>query len=164
VGGIGLRGAFGIESTEKNYIPLKWANAKNIAKSVQASEGSHVFMDKEKLLAINPDVIFIDGGGLKLVEQDIIKKPEYYKALKAFQNKQVYSLLPFNFYTTNVETALADAYAIAKVLYPTVFSDIDPEKKADEIYAFMVGKPVYADMKKDYGKIGGLFRWFVLDR
>ncbi len=68
---------------------------KNIAESVQASEGSHIFMDKEKLLAINPDVIFIDGGGLKLVEQDIIKKPEYYKALKAFQNKQVYSLLPF---------------------------------------------------------------------
>jgi len=28
------------------------------------------------------------------------------------------------------------------------------EKKIDEIYAFMVGKPVYADMKKDYRKIG----------
>jgi iron complex transport system substrate-binding protein len=157
VGGIGFRGAFGIESTEKNYIPLKWANAKNIAESVAASEGSHVFMDKEKLLSLNPDVIFIDGGGLKLVEEDISKKPEYYKALKAFQNKRVYTLLPFNFYTTNVETALADAYAIAKILYSEAFADTDPEKKADEIYSFMVGKPVYAEMKKDYGKIGGLF-------
>ncbi len=157
VGGIGFRGAFGIESTEKNYIPLKWANAKNIAESVAASEGSHVFMDKEKLLYLNPDVIFIDGGGLKLVEEDIGKNPIYYKALKAFQNKGVYTLLPFNFYTTNVETALADAYAIAKILYPQAYADIDPEKKADEIYAFMVGKPVYAEMKKNYGKIGGLF-------
>jgi len=157
VGGIGFRGAFGIESTEKNYIPLKWANAKNIAEGVAASEGSHVFMDKEKLLSLNPDVIFIDGGGLKLVEEDIGKNPIYYKALKAFQNKGVYTLLPFNFYTTNVETALADAYAIAKILYPQAYADIDPEKKADEIYAFMVGKPVYAEMKKNYGKIGGLF-------
>ena len=157
VGGIGFKGALGIESTEKNYIPLKWTNAKNVAEKVVASEGSHVFMDKEKLLAINPDVIFIDGGGLKLVEQDMLKKPVYYKALKAFQNKRVYSLLPFNFYTTNVETALADAYAIAKILYPKAFADIDPEKKADEIYTFMVGKPVYAEMKKDYGKIGAAY-------
>lgn len=157
VGGIGFRGSHGIESTEKNYIPLKWANAKNIAESVQASEGSHVFMDKEKLLSLNPDIIFIDGGGLKLVEQDIIKKPEYYKALKAFQNKQVYSLLPFNFYTTNVETALADAYAIAKVLYPKQFEHVDLEKKADEIYSFLVGKPVYEEMKKDFGKIGAAY-------
>jgi iron complex transport system substrate-binding protein len=74
--------------------------------------------------------------------------------LKAFRDKRVYTLLPFNFYTTNVETALADAYAIANILYPQSFSDIDPEKKADEIYAFMVGKPVYGEMKKDYRKIG----------
>jgi len=87
----------------------------------------------------------------------ILKNARNYKALKAFQNKQVYTLMPFNSYTTNVETAPADAYAIAKILYPKAFADIDPEKKADEIYAFMVGKPVYAQMKKDYGKIGALF-------
>ncbi|OQY57143.1 MAG: hypothetical protein B6245_17375 [Desulfobacteraceae bacterium 4572_88] len=31
------------------------------------------------------------------------------------------------------------------------FKDVDPEKKADEIYTFLVGKPVYDQMKKDYG-------------
>jgi len=87
----------------------------------------------------------------------MLKKPEYYKALKAFQNKRVYSLLPFNSYTTNIESALADAYAIAKILYPKAFTDIDPEKKADEIYTFMVGKPVYSEMKKSYGKIGAVY-------
>ncbi len=157
VGGIGFKGAYGIESTEKNYIPLRWANAKNIAENLQASEGSHIFIDKEKLLALNPDVIFIDGGGLKLLEEDMLKKPDYYNALSAFRNKRVYTLLPFNFYTTNVETALADAYTIAKVLYPKAFANIDPEKKADEIYTFMVGKPVYAEMKKDFGRIGAAY-------
>jgi len=157
VGGIGMRGTHGIESSEKNYIPLKWANAKNVVEEIAASEGSHVFLDREKLLSLNPDVIFLDGGGIKMIAQDIAKKSEYYRALKAFQNRRVYSLLPFNFYSTNVETALADAYAIAKILYPKAFADTDPEKKADEIYAFMVGKPVYAEMKKDFGKIGSLF-------
>ncbi len=164
VGGIGMRGSHGIESSEKSYLPLKWANAKNIVANLtdsqlkdMASEGSHIFIDKEKLLSLNPDFIFIDGGGLKLIKEDIAKKPEFYNALKAFQNKRVYTLLPFNFYTTNVETALANAFSVAKILYSEQFKDIDPEKKCDEIYTFMVGKPVYDAMKKDFGKIGGVY-------
>ncbi|MBF0232456.1 MAG: iron ABC transporter substrate-binding protein [Desulfamplus sp.] len=171
VGGISMRGSQGIESSEKNYIPLKWVNARNIVENILASkintmaskgsrtEGSHIFLDKETLLSLNPDIIFIDGGGVKLIEQDIIKKPEYYRALKAFEKKRVYVLLPFNFYTTNIETALADAFAIAKILYPEQFKDIDAEKKCDEIYTFMVGKPVYSQMKKDFGKIGGIYEF-----
>lgn len=27
------------------------------------------------------------------------------------------------------------------------FSDVDPEKKADEIFTMFVGKPVYSDLK-----------------
>ena len=51
-------------------------------------------------------------------------------------------------------TALADAFAIGRILYPDAFADIDPEQKCDEIYTYLVGKPVYAPMKKDYGAIG----------
>jgi iron complex transport system substrate-binding protein len=154
VGGIGYRGAFGIESTEKRYSPFDWVGADNVAERVNTGIGSHVFMDKEGLLKLNPDVIFIDGGGLTLVKEDFRKKPEVYNALKAFAGRRVYALLPFNWYTTNIDTALADAYAIGKILYPKQFEDIDPERKADEIYAFLVGKPVYQAMKKDYGVVG----------
>ena len=38
---------------------------------------------------------------------------------------------------------LADAYAIGKILYPAAFSDIDPERKCDEIHTYLVGQPVY---------------------
>jgi len=154
VGGIGYRGAFGIESTEKHYSPFDWLGADNVVERVPSSMGSHVFIDKEGLLRLNPDVIFIDGGGLALVQDDFRKKPEFYKALKAFANDRVYALLPFNWYTTNIDTALADAYVIGKILYPKPFEDVDPERKTDEIYTFLVGKPVYALMKKDYGVIG----------
>ncbi|MBI4775382.1 MAG: hypothetical protein HY788_14635 [Deltaproteobacteria bacterium] len=61
---------------------------------------------------------------------------------------------PFNRYTTNIGTALADAYAIGKLLHKEHFEDIDPEKKADEIYTFLIGKPVYREMEEVYGPIG----------
>jgi iron complex transport system substrate-binding protein len=154
VGGIGYRGSYGIESTEKDYMPLKWINAVNLAEEIKVRIGDHVLVDKETLLKLDPEIIFIDGGGLALIEEDYRKKKDYYNTLKAFKNRRVYMLLPFNWYTTNIETALADAYTIGKILYKDNFKDIDPEKKADEIYTFMVGEPVYRDMKKDYGAIG----------
>ena len=154
VGGIGYRGAFGIESTEKNFIPFDWINADNVAEQVKSGVGSHVFMDKELLLKLNPDTIFVDGAGLPLLKEDFRKKPEYYHALNAFSNRRVYNLLPFNWYATNIGTALSDAYAIGKIIYGDRFSDIDPEKEADEIYTFLVGKPVYRDLKKEYGAMG----------
>ena len=154
VGGIGYRGAHGIESTEVSYIPLKWAGARNLAEQVTSRIGSHVFVDKEILLGLNPDVIFIDGSGLALVTKDFQRKPEFYAALKAFETRQAYVLLPFNFYTTNIDTALADAYAIGKILYPERFRDINPEAKADEIYSFLVGRPVYREVARDFGPIG----------
>ena len=74
VGGIGSRGSLGIESTEKKFIPFEWINADNVAEKVEAVIGSHVFMDKETLLKLDPDIIFIDGGGLLLVTEDYRKK------------------------------------------------------------------------------------------
>ena len=154
VGGLGYRGAHGIESTEQSYIPFDWIGAENIAERVKATVGSHVAMDKEVLLSLNPDYIFIDGGGLVLVTEDYQKKPDYYHALKAFSARRVFTLQPFNWYTTNIGTALADAYAIGKILYKKRFEDVDPPLKADEIYRFLVGKPVYGQMEKDYGALG----------
>ncbi len=154
VGGIGYRGIQGIESTEKRYIPFTWVGARNIAEHVQASIGSHVVMDKETLLKLNPDVVFIDCGGIALVQEDYRKKPEIYHALKAFSTSRVYTLHPFNWYTTNICTALADAYAIGKILFEKQFEDVNLQQKADEIYTFLVGNPVYQSMQNDYGPIG----------
>lgn len=154
IGGIGMRGSHGIESSEKNYIPLDWVHARNIARSFPAAEAGHVFMDREALLSVNPEVIFLDAGGLSIITEDYRKKPEFYNALKAFRNRRVMVLHPFNHYTTNIDTALADAWAVGKILYPDRFKDIDLEKKADEIYTFFIGKPVYEQMKQAFGSIG----------
>ncbi len=156
VGGIGYRGAHGIESTEKAYIPFDWVHAHNMAGEIKSKLGSHAFVDKEILLGLDPAVIFIDGGGYQLVAEDVRRKPDFYAALAAFAHQRVYRLLPFNWYTTNIGTALADAYAIGKILYPRRFDDVVLAVKADEIYTFLVGQPVYADMQKDYGQLGAV--------
>lgn len=154
IGGIGFRGQQGIESSEKKYQPLKWINTENTVKNASAVSGSHVFLTKEKLLMIDPEVIFVDGGGLRLIERDFRKNRSYYNSLSAFEKHRVYSLHPFNWYTTNIGTAVIDGYAMGKILYPDCFKDIDLEEKADMIYQFLTGKAVYGKMKATYGKIG----------
>ncbi|ABR54403.1 periplasmic binding protein [Methanococcus vannielii SB] len=148
VGAIGYQGTQGIDSTEGSYPPLEAVNTKNIAKNASTA---HIFISKEKLIEWNPEYIFIDGGGSFKVKEDYNINPDYYNSLDAFKNGNVYLLLPFNHYMTNIGTALADSYYIGKVLYPEEFSDIDPEEKADEIYKFLVGKEVYNVMKEEYG-------------
>ena len=152
VGGIGFRGSQGIESTDAGYLPLAWVKARNVARSPKKTD--HLFIDKEQLLSWNPDIIFVDAGGFKLVQDDCKRKPEFYQGLNAVKNKSVFLLLPFNYYMTNIGTAIADAYACGKTLYPDKFSDVELSKKTDEIYTFLVGKPVYKKMEKAFGPLG----------
>jgi iron complex transport system substrate-binding protein len=149
VGALGMRGAHGIESTQGNYALLNVVNGVNVVD--ETNKTGSVMVDKEKLLEWNPDKIFIDYGGLNIVMQDYNKNSEYYKALSAFKNEEVYSQLPYNYYSTNLDTAIVDAYYIGKTLYPEEFNDIRIEEKADEIYKSLLGKSVYNEMIKNHG-------------
>ena len=156
VGGIGYRGAHGLESTMKAFAPFDWVQARNLAKGLQTPKESHVFLSTETLLSLNPEVIFIDGGGLSLVTRAYREKQAIYEALQAFQDRRVHVLHPFNWYTTNIGTVITDAYAVGKVLSPHAFKDVQLGSKADEVYVFLVGEPVYHQMEQDYGPLGGV--------
>ncbi|KAJ51706.1 iron complex transport system substrate-binding protein [Clostridium tetanomorphum] len=149
VGGLGMKGTHGIESTQGNYSLFNVVHAKNVAD--ETGKTGSVMIDKEKLLQWNPDKIFIDLGGLNIIKEDYRKNTQFYNSISAFKNGQVYSQLPYNYYSTNIDTAIADAYYIGKVLYPEKFKDIEPEKKADEIYKFLLGKQLYSEMCKTFG-------------
>lgn len=146
IGGIGFKGAKGITSTETDYIPFKYLDIKNPASEKYSG---NIMVSREQLLIWNPPIIFVDQGGINLVKKDF-KRAEF-KYLDALKNDNIYGLLPYNHYTTNFATMLADAYYIAKIIYPEQFKDIDPISKADEIYKFFVGKEVYSDMSKIFG-------------
>jgi iron complex transport system substrate-binding protein len=154
VGGVGFKGTHGIESTETIYPPFDWIQARNVAFS-QDKEG-HFFIDKERLLSWNPEMIFLDSGGSGIIRQDYQKKPEFYRALRAFRNRAVYTLYSFNWYMTNIGTVIADAYAAGKILYPDRFADIHPDAKADDIYTYLVGRALYRKMEEVHGPLGGV--------
>lgn len=154
VGALGMRGGHGIESTQAKYPPFVMVNARNVADET-GREGS-IMIEKEKLLIWDPDIIFIDLGNYNLVKQDYHKNPQFYQALKAVKNGNVYGQLPFNFYNTNIDTAIVDAYWAGKVIFPEQFRDIDPVKKANEIYRFFLGKSLYEELTRTYGSLTGI--------
>lgn len=149
VGALGMKGMHGIESTQAKYLPFVAINAKNVVD--ETGKTGSVMIDKEKLLTWNPDILFIDEGGLSLVQDDYKKNPQFYQSLSAFKKGEIYGQIPYNSYNTNIETAFADAYYAGKVIYPEQFKDIDPVQKADEIYQFLLGKPLYQQVAKGYG-------------
>lgn len=154
VGGVCYKGMHGIEGSRSQYLPLVWAGAENLARLFSENSSGHVKLDREALLKLNPEILFVDSCGWSLIKGDMERKPEFYRSLQAFRNGKAYRLLPYVAYYSNIDTAMLDAYAVGKLLYPNQFKDIDLIKKADEIYQFMVGKSVYGGMQKAYGKLG----------
>ncbi|AFQ42542.1 iron ABC transporter substrate-binding protein [Desulfosporosinus meridiei] len=149
VGGLGVKGTQGIESTQAKYPPFMNIGARSVVD--ETGKSGSLMIEREKLVSWDPDILFIDEGGYSKVLADAQKNPTFYQSLRAVKNGQVYGQIPYNFYTTNIDTALADAYYAGKVIFPEKFQDIDPVKKSEEIYTFLLGKPVYEEMAKDYG-------------
>nr|WP_245526606.1 iron ABC transporter substrate-binding protein [Methanoculleus marisnigri] len=154
IGGVSSAGAHGIISTEPAYPPFHWVNAKNAAAGLGTA---HADVAKEALVDWNPGYIFVDVGTIQMESDGAIgelKSDPALQGLSAAKEGRVYGVLPYNFYSTNYETVLADAYFIGRTLYPERFADIDPEEKADEIYTFFIGKPVFSDLNSQYRDLG----------
>ncbi|SNR78097.1 iron complex transport system substrate-binding protein [Humidesulfovibrio mexicanus] len=148
VGGVALKGPHGFNSTEPGYPPFLFLNARNVA-ALPGAPGV-VSVAKEKVLEWNPDFLFLDLSTLQLGEGagglHELKADPAYKSLSAVRQGRVFGVLPYNWYSQNFGSILADAYFVGKTLYPDQFKDVRPEAKADEIYTFLVGKPVYREM------------------
>ena len=148
IGGVSYKGAHGITSTEPMYPCFEFINVPNVAAGIDLE---HAFIDKEQLISWDPALIFIDAGGAALVKRELKPGAVLAQNLRAVKSGRLYQVFPYNNYTTNYETVLANTYYIGKILYPDSFSDVNPEKKADDIFRFFLGKTVYAEMEKLYG-------------
>ena len=149
IGAVAFKGLHGITSTIPKFPPFMLLGVKN---GVNLDVSSQIFISKEELLRLNPDIIFIDESGLKFV-----KNFKLLKYLKAYKNHKIYGILPYNNYMTNIGSAYADTYYIGKILNPDKFKNIDIEKKADEIYKFLVGKACYKEIAKFFGGFKKLY-------
>ena len=146
VAGVSFRGAHGFEGTEAGYGPFELIHANNLADTTGQSGAFDI--DLEQVLSWDPDILFLDFNGMALINEDYAKNPDYYHALTAVQEGRVYSQISFRSYASNLETALADAYYAACVMYPEQFRDIDPVEKAGEIFEMLLGENPYEDLKE----------------
>ena len=159
VGGIAYNGPHGFASTEPAYASLKMVNGLNVAydDTKNAEELSHASISKEQILEWDTDIVFIDLATMQSNDTDNalyeLKTDAVYKELKAVKNGEVYGLLPYNYYSINFESVIANAYYLGKLLFPDRFKDIFPVKKADEIYTFFVGQSVYSKLDETFGNL-----------
>jgi iron complex transport system substrate-binding protein len=157
VGGIAYRGPHGFQSTEPAYPPFAFVNVRNLA--CPAGSGSealaHSSVAKEQIVVWDPDLLFLDLSTLQMGDQaggwHELKTDPAYRSLRAVQQGRVYGLLPYNWYSRNFGSILANAYYIGKRVYPAAFADIDPAAEADRIYTYLVGRPVFATMNNAFG-------------
>ncbi|MBN1774269.1 MAG: iron ABC transporter substrate-binding protein [Deltaproteobacteria bacterium] len=136
-GGLSYKGSHGLDSTEAGYLAGRMAGARNLADTVGPS--GHFFVDREKILAWNPDFLFIDASSRLIVDEDLEHNRDFYRLLDASRAGRAYSLLPYNAYNTNVELALINAYFIGKTLYPGRFGDVEIAEKARDIIETFLG-------------------------
>jgi iron complex transport system substrate-binding protein len=154
IGGISLQGAQGIGSTQAEHPPLAWAGVRNLAAGL--GPRGHFFLDREQLLALDPPVLFIDGGGLPGILAGLDKERDFYARLRAVREGRVYLTLPFNAYNTNVENALVNAWAMACLLYPQACADLDLNRLASGIMTAFLGRdplPEYAALGYGLGRL-----------
>ena len=147
VGGVAYNGAHGLDGTDPTYYSFEILNIKNAAGEITSvSQTGYAQVSKEKILEWDPDFIIVDLATLTAAEGGALaelKNDPSYRELTAVKNSMVYTVNPHTSMNVNHETTLANAYFIGKLLYPEQFADIDPVKKADEIYTFVVGEPVF---------------------
>ena len=136
-GAVSWSGAHGIEGTYGQYPPFVAVNAKNVVDETGAE--AFVEIDREQIAAWDPDYIFLTTSNMDIVNEDYAQNPDFYNSLSAVKNGNVYSQVSFNYYWTNQELAVVNAFYVASVLYPDAFSDVNFAAKADEIFNTMLG-------------------------
>jgi iron complex transport system substrate-binding protein len=147
IAAVSYTGAQPFTASQSRFAPLQLLNTSSIVDSLKPG-GGYINVDFEYILKAQPSYIFIDENNLRIVLDDFAKNRDQYCSLKAFREGRVYGVIPFNYYHTNVATALANAYYIGKILYPQQFADVDPVQKADEIFTIFVGKSLYQEFVK----------------
>ena len=141
IGGIGYKGAQGITSTESGYPPFKLLNLKN---GVLENTKGHFFINKEALLSYNPQVIFLDRLGKKIVQEQIKRNKRIYDNIEAFKKSRVYWLYAYNFYNTNIENVFINSWMIAS--YAGL--EIDIKQKQKQIYKIFLGEKGLQTLQK----------------
>lgn len=144
-GCIGNWGKTSITGSMYNFSVFKQARAKNALENLGEGTGQ-VTLEKEQLVSLNPDKIFLDGSGMAGFIADYKEDSTVYDSLDAFKNGEIYMLLPYNAYYTNLEIQMMSTYYVASIAHPESFASYDVETKSNEILNKFLGKECYKEL------------------
>ncbi len=141
-------GLQGFGSTLAHSTLLQAIHANNAVDELPGGAGPRR-LTLEEVLALDPQVVFLDDSATPIVQDEFRKRPEVFRLMTAVRTGRVHRILPYNAYYTNLEMAYADGYLMGKALYPDAFRDVDPRQKAAEIAEFLLGVPVEIPWPED---------------
>lgn len=144
--GATFKGSHSIDGIYTNYPVFQVLHANDVAQGTLGQDGaSGIMVDREQILAWDPDMIFFDAGSMAVINADYQDNPDYFNQLTAVQNGQLYQWPNSTWHWSNVEIPLVSAYYTGALLYPEAFDDIDFDAKASEIFDFFLGEPDYLE-------------------
>lgn len=148
--GLGNWGTTNHLMTVQNYEPFNVSKINNVINGL-VKDGIQA-IDEEKYLAISDDidVLIIDSAAIKNITDKNVFEP-----LKAWKNGEVYLQMAYNAYYTNIEIALINTWYNAKVVYPSLFSDIDMTEKTNEVTKTFLGKELASEIFSYPNSFGG---------
>lgn len=139
-----FKGSHGIEGVYSKYAIFEALGANDVTRGMSDYSGG-LLVDKEKILAWNPEFIFLDSGGVQLVRIDYKENPDFYTHLSAINKRNIFQYPSSTSYYSNVEIPLVNSYYVGSILFPNAFKDINFSDKASEIFEFFLGDRNYLE-------------------
>ena len=153
--GLGNWGTTNHLMTSETFKPFEIANIKNAVSGLGIKGNGAIEKEKFVSLGEKMDIIFIDAAAVKNIKPLYAEDKTMFDTCKAWKNGEVYIEMAYNSYYTNYELALANAWFIAKTVYPEKFSDIDMTAKLNEITKAFLGKEMASEIFALPGSFGG---------
>ena len=151
-----FKGTHGIEGVYTKYAVFEAITANDVTEGISDTTGA-LLVDKEQVIGWNPQMIFLDSGGVNLVKTDYAENSDFYAQLTAVQDGNLYQYPSSTAYYSNVEIPIVNSYYVASILHPEQFKDIVFEEKAGEIFKFFIGDGDYLSTLENagagYGKV-----------
>ena len=153
--GLGNWGTTNHLYTAQNYEPFNVAHIKNAVNDLKVDGIQKIDAEKFASIGESADKIIIDAAAIKNIKPIYEESKELFESTKAWQSGEVYLEMAYNAYYTNLEIALANTWYCAKIVYPSLFEDIDIASKTDEVTNAFLGKRLYSEIAGYPSSFGG---------
>ncbi|HMR82651.1 MAG TPA: ABC transporter substrate-binding protein [Niabella sp.] len=154
IGGVAFNGAHGLASTRVHYPPFYYLGISNPADMIMEEYGAigsgqkNTLLNIEQVLQWDPPYIFLDVAGKSIWEKEL-SRPVFH-SLSALKEKNIYTVLPFNWHSINFENLLCNTWFIGKTIFPQGFSDVETAAKAKQVMLFFYGTDIFPQLASTY--------------